>query len=156
MGKVTYLESSATEVFFAFVRHVRTQTWFSYVELSKATYSGKPTDGDRRTVTIWQGSKNSCYQKLEVHFFYNSDFGGWNLNGVIFSGVSVIPDEGIVEWSQAFRGGPRHDDPYTWSFTPVRYDGRYFRDYQLSDPAENEEFANACKKRFPRTKVEEK
>lgn len=144
--KVVHLESLALEVYFNFVRYICTQTWISGIDVSQAQYRGKPSDGDRRTVTIWQGSKNSYHQRLEVYFFYHQEFGGWNLNGVIFAGNTVENED----WSQAFQGGPKHDDAYTWRFTPVRFDGYYFQDYDLRDEAQNEEFNLACKGQFPR------
>lgn len=151
-GKVTYLESRAIEVYFGFVQHIRTQRWFSHTEIDKAKYRGKPSDGDRRTVTIWQGSKNNYHQKLEIHFVYVEEFGGWNLNGVIFSGSTPDAEDQSYEWSQAFRGGERYGQENLWKFVPVKFDGRYFVDYNLRDASENEEFELACKRQFPRTK----
>lgn len=147
--KVTHLEFRAIEVFMAFVQYRRTQTWFSGVEISEPLYKGKPSDGDKRIVTVWQGSKNIFHQKLAVHFFHVEEFGGWNINGLIFAGKSMQPLVGPYDWQQAYRGGQRYDADYSWKFVPVRFDGRYFKDYDLSDSAQNEEFTQACKGRFP-------
>jgi hypothetical protein len=148
--KVTYLESRAVEAFLAFVQYRCTQCWFNGVEIGQASYKGKPSDGDRRVVTIWQGSKSSYHQKLEVHFFYVEEFGGWNINGFIFSGTSHEPGKGDYKWLQAFRGGRRFDNTYSWHFVPARFDGRYFQNYDLRETDQNDEFTQACKGRFPR------
>ncbi|MFH1295360.1 MAG: hypothetical protein ABIH84_02165 [bacterium] len=142
--KVTRLEFLAIEAFFAFVRAVRTDNWISGIETGPAA-RGKPQDGDDRIVTVWQGSKNSLHQRLEIHFFYLEEEGGWNIQGMIFAGRTINGKGAITDWSQAFRGGPSIRDGFTWRFVPMNYDGQYFRD--IKDP---EEFERIYKKYFCR------